>query len=158
MGTTETLEEGAAPDLTSDTPATTPRLFQDLFDRWAEGLASRLPEPFGHTIRIEESVDDDGVTLRAEIPGVDPESDVEITVDKGRLHISAERRSETEEEDDGRVRSEFRYGSYRRTLTLPGGAATDDITATYDDGILEVRIPVDSAGTETARIPITKSS
>lgn len=183
MDTTGTADAGARLDLTDDakrlpdevTDETQPvssRQFQDLFDRWADSFALRIPDLFGNrltelwgagrelggVIRIEESVDDDGVTLRAEIPGVDPEDDVEITVDNGRLLISAERRSEKKEEEEGRVRSEFRYGSYRRSLQLPSGAATDEITATCDNGILEVRIPVESAKkTGTAKIPITKS-
>lgn len=164
----------------SDTPETAtgaetpdraqPPARSDWFDRWTDGFPFRMPEVFGprfadrfgfghegELIRIEEAVDGDGLTIRAELPGLDPDEDVEVTVDDGRLTISAERRQETKEEDEGRVRSEFRYGSYRRTVSLPPGADSDAITATYDDGILVIRVPVDRSTKEAARIPIGRS-
>jgi HSP20 family protein len=165
----------------SDSPETTatagpgdrpgPPARTDWFDRWTDSFPLRMPEFFGprfadrfgfghegEPIRIEESVDDDGLTIRCELPGLDPDEDVEVTVDNGRLSISAERRQETkQEEDEGRVRSEFRYGSYRRTISLPAGADSEAITATYDDGILAIRVPVDENGKEAARIPIGRA-
>ena len=94
--------------------------------------------------------------MRAEIPGVDPEQDVEISVNHGRLSIRAEREERSEKTEDG-YHSEFRYGSFARVLTLPEGAKADDISASYTDGVLEVRVPIDeSSGTRKA-IPITRS-
>jgi HSP20 family protein len=143
---------------------------QDWFDRWADQFGMRLPDVFGNRLpefwgarremggvmRIEETADDQGVTIRGEIPGIDPDNDVEITVDNGRLNIKAERRQQTEEEADGRTRSEFRYGSYRRSCDLPAGASADDIEATYKDGILEIRIPIDAERSDAARIKVSK--
>lgn len=163
-----------SPDTTTTAEAperTRPSARADWFDRWTDNLPLRMPDFFGprfadrfgfghegEPIRIEESVDDDGLTIRCELPGLDPDEDVEVTVDNGRLTISAERRQETrEEEDEGRVRSEFRYGSYRRTISLPPGAHSDAITATYDDGILAIRVPVDPSDKEAARIPIGRA-
>jgi HSP20 family protein len=76
--------------------------------------------------------------LRAELPGLDPGEDIDITVDAGVLSIRAERREEHKEER----RSEFRYGSLSRSVTLPVGADLEHITASYDQGILEVSVPV----------------
>ncbi len=110
----------------------------------------------GGVIRIEETVDADGMTIRGELPGLDPDEDLEITVDNGRLHIAAERKQRTEEESSGGFRTEFRYGAYRRTCSLPAGARPDDITATYDDGILEVRIPIDDDEAASSKIPVER--
>ena len=97
------------------------------------------------------------MVVRAEMPGLDPEKDVEITVADGRLHVQAERRSETTTDDKKGYRSEFRYGMFERTLRLPPGATEKDIKATYNDGILEVSIPIDTTELEAKRIPISKA-
>lgn len=107
-------------------------------------------------IRVEEEIKDDAMVIRAELPGMDPEKDVEISVSDGMLHIKAERRSEIKEENEGRVRSEFRYGSYTRTLPLPKGASEKDVQATYKDGILEVTVPVKSEAVERKRVAVTR--
>jgi HSP20 family molecular chaperone IbpA len=91
--------------------------------------------------------------LRAELPGIDPEKDVEITVDDGVLTVKAERREEKKEGG----RSEFRYGSFARSVTLPAGADEENVAASYRDGILEVRTPIKEATKgEPKRIMITK--
>jgi HSP20 family protein len=148
-------------DLTDSDPARVG--MHSWFDRWADSVGLCLPElwgaadrEMGGVLRIEEIVDDGGLTFRGELPGVDPNEDVEITVENGRLTINAERRQHEETEEGGRRRSEFRYGSYGRTLSLPAGTDASSITATYDDGILEVRVPVDGAQAEAARIPVQK--
>jgi len=114
----------------------------------------------GLTMRMEEFVEDDHtLVLRAELPGLDVDRDVEITVDKGMLTIGAERKEHVTEGEEGTsgYRSEFRYGSYRRTLTLPRDASADDIKATYADGILEVRVPIAPAVPTTQKVAITKA-
>lgn len=92
-------------------------------------------------MRLEDEMKDGRYQVRAEVPGVDPEKDIDITVRDGHLTIKAER---TEKKDfDGR--SEFSYGSFVRTLSLPAGADEDNIEATYDKGILTVSVPVSEA-------------
>jgi len=76
------------------------------------------------------------------VPGIDPDKDVKITIDNGFLTIRAER---LEEKKEG-GRSEFRYGSFIRSATLPTGADPDDVTATYGDSILEVRVGIKPPG------------
>ena len=124
--------------------------FGDLL-RWPARLP-RFPELFGDEspMRIEEFVEDGELHIRAEIPGVDPEKDIDITVDRGRIAIRAEREQRTEKTEDG-FRSEFRYGSYSRILPLPEGADADDVTATYEDGILDLRVPIDNEKASAAR-------
>ena len=92
-------------------------------------------------MRLEQELKDDTLVVRAEIPGIDPDKDVEITLDEGVLRIKAERRSETKDEKDGSYFSEFRYGSFERAVRVPGETDMDDVKASYNDGILEVRCP-----------------
>lgn len=105
---------------------------------------------------VEEFEDDGHLVVRAEMPGMDPEKDIEITIEDQTLHLRAERRSETKTEDKKGFRSEFRYGSFERSVRLPAGATEADVTATYNDGILEVKVPIDTAKTETKRIAVSR--
>jgi HSP20 family protein len=108
-------------------------------------------------IRIEQDVDKDRVTVRAELPGIDPDQDVEINVSDGMLQIRAERRERTSEEHGGHRHSEFHYGSFARVISLPAGADADDVKATYHDGILEVVVPVDAKQAEATRVAVTRT-
>jgi HSP20 family protein len=102
------------------------------FPRWRE--AEEL-------IRVEEFRDDGTLVIHADLPGIDPEKDVELTVADGMLHIEAERHEEEKREEKGYVRQELRYGALSRSLPLPEGVTAADITATYKAGVLEIRIP-----------------
>lgn len=107
-------------------------------------------------MRVEEGVDDGTYVIRAELPGVDPDKDVEITTANGVVHIQAERRQAEEERQGGAYRSEFRYGTYSRAFSLPAGVNDRGVKATYKDGILEVRFPVERASDlEAKRIRVT---
>lgn len=90
------------------------------------------------SIRVEDELHDDLYEIRAELPGVDPEEDIEVTVLDGRVTITAER----SRPEDGYGRSEFSYGTFHRTLLLPDGADEDDVNAVYDRGILTVSVPL----------------
>lgn len=106
------------------------------FRRWFDlGL-----EPEGW-LRVEEIREDGALVIRAELPGVDPDKDVEVSVSEGVLHISAKREDKREQRGKGGYRSEFRYGEFFRNLPLPSGVEPDAVAATYHDGILEVRVP-----------------
>lgn len=108
------------------------------------------------TIRVEEFLENETLVIRAEMPGLDPAKDVELTITDGMLHIKAQRRKEEKAEEKGFVRRELRYGAFTRTLPLPEGVAEADVTAGYKDGILEIRVPVPKP--EPARkIPVTAS-
>ncbi|MDY7106703.1 MAG: Hsp20/alpha crystallin family protein [Actinomycetota bacterium] len=109
------------------------------------------------TLRVEEFQDGDQLVVRAEMPGIDPDEDVEITVSDHMLHLTAERREEKRSEDKKGYRSEFRYGSFSRSVSLPTGATEDDVKATYNDGILEVRVPIDTAEVKARKIPVARS-
>ncbi|HET6501930.1 MAG TPA: Hsp20/alpha crystallin family protein [Amycolatopsis sp.] len=107
--------------------------------------------PFGehNLVRIEESLGEGTYVIRAELPGFDPERQIHVTTQAGLLTIAAEREAGKTEKG----RSEFRYGSFVRTVTLPEGADTTKISAAYTDGILEITIPVAQAKAGQ-RVPI----
>lgn len=113
-------------------------LLPDLFDWLDSPWATLLPFTAGQTFRVEDYVKDDHYVVRAELPGMDPATDIDVTVTDSTLTIHAERHEEHKEPH----RSEFRYGSFDRSVSLPEQADTAHITARYDKGILEVSIPV----------------
>jgi len=115
------------------------------------------PDFTGSWLRVEEFVDKDALVVKAEIPGVDPDKDVELTITEGVLHIRAERHEKSEEKTKEGFRSEFRYGSFERSLPLPLGTKDEDVKASYGDGILEIRVPMGEAKVSSTKVPISKS-
>lgn len=89
-------------------------------------------------LRLEDETRENHYEVRAEIPGIDPAKDIDITVRDGVLTIKAVRSRKAESNG----RSEFSYGAFVRSVPLPSGANAADITATYDKGILTVSVPV----------------
>jgi HSP20 family protein len=81
------------------------------------------------------------LVVRADLPGV-PKEDIQIEVENGVLTLSGERRQESEERREGFYRSERSYGSFYRAIPLPDDVNEDRIEATYDNGVLELKIPV----------------
>ena len=108
------------------------------------------------TMRVEEFTDGTDAVVRVELPGIDPDKDVAITVTDHSLRLHAERREETKTDDKDGYRSEFHYGSFTRTVPLPVGATEHDVKATYRDGILEVRVPIDHDTAEAKKIPVQR--
>ena len=139
----------------------------DVFDRWFDDWTKLLPfrRPttlFGgewvpeELIRVDEFRENGTFVVRAELPGIDYEKDVELTVADGTLRIAAERREEETTEDKTYRRHELRYGSFSRVLPLPEGVTEADVKATYKDGIHEGRFPVPQPVAAT-KIPISAS-
>lgn len=122
-------------------------MFSDMLHNFfgAENMLDRVIERGSHTMRLEEFIDGDTCVIRAELPGLDPEKDVDIEVSDGILRLSAERTEQSKEERPDGYRSEFHYGRMIRHIRLPEGTTEDDITASYKDGILEVRAPAPKA-------------
>jgi HSP20 family molecular chaperone IbpA len=101
------------------------------------------------------SRDAEDAVVRVELPGLDLERDVTVEVDRGALVIRGERRDERSEERGGRVLREVRYGSFRRTFKLPAHVTGSDLSASYDAGVLTVRIAGAYRGANAQRIPVT---
>ena len=130
------------------------RFVHDFFtDGWLKPLPDAVEafRPAAEVVR-----DGDDAVVRLELPGVDVDNDVTVEVDHGQLVIRGERRDEHAENADGRSLREVRYGSFRRSFRLPEQVTGEDIAASYDAGVLSIRVT--GAHTEAAaqRIAISK--
>jgi HSP20 family protein len=123
----------------------------DIF-AWLEGPFVSPRPVAAQAMRMEEHVASGRYVVQAELPGVDPAKDMEVTVAKGILTVRAERH----EENQGQHRSEFRYGTFTRHIPLPVAADANDIKASYHWGILEVSIGLHDTEENKAgrRIPV----
>lgn len=127
----------------------------ELFDWLESGIAfpalpGMRPAPGLHGIRVEQELTDGKFVVSAELPGIAPEKDVEISIEGDLLTIRAERMEQTEIKHH----TEFRYGSFARSVRLPAGAKTDKATAAYKDGILTVTVPVPEVKTGARTIKV----
>jgi HSP20 family protein len=110
-----------------------------------------LSEPFGAldwpqwgvskwSPAIDVAEDDKELSVRAELPGIDPK-DLDVTVVGNQLVLSGEKRESSETKEKGVYHSETRYGSFRRTVPLPEGVDTEHVDAQYANGVLTLRLP-----------------
>ncbi|MET9886152.1 Hsp20/alpha crystallin family protein [Streptomyces sp. NPDC006430] len=128
--------------------------FRDWFGTEFPGFPGWRPFADTHTIAIEVSSEGGQYTLRAELPGMDPDKDIRIEVEGDTLTVSAEHTESTEEKDH----SEFRYGSFRRMVRLPARIVPEDVQAEYHDGILTVRVPMQPEAEGAVRsIPVKRA-
>jgi HSP20 family protein len=97
---------------------------------------------------------DDDLVVRVELPGIDPEKDVQVSVQDGVLRVSGERRRDAAMEQAGYFRREAAYGAFERRVRLPEGAKAESITASYDNGVLEVVIPEAAKAPQPLRIAV----
>lgn len=118
---------------------------------WPRLYGERMVQP----LRIEQYADQGYLFVRAELPGVDPEKDVKVTFEEGGVYIQAERKKEVDVRPPGEYFTEMRYGWLKRFVPLPKGVTEKDVTATYKNGILELRIALPAeAVTGPVGIPI----
>jgi HSP20 family protein len=89
---------------------------------------------------VDVSETSDEVVVKAEMPGMSKD-DIDISVEDNQLILSGEKRQEQEEKDASYYRVERSYGSFRRVFTLPARVDVAAVTASYQDGILTVRVP-----------------
>jgi HSP20 family protein len=114
------------------------RLFSSVFDEPRGGNGGAVARRWMPAMDLVET--GDHFVLRADLPGM-TEDDVKIEFEDGTLTVSGERRSEHEGSDEGYYRVERAFGSFSRSLTLPQGIDPEDVSARFDRGVLEVRIP-----------------
>jgi HSP20 family protein len=126
-----------------------------LFDRFFEG---RTPNGGGRRwIPAMDLVEtEDALVLRGDLPGMN-EDDVDIEIKDNVLTVSGERKSENEEKGEGYHRVERAFGSFSRSLNLPQGIDPEKVEASFDNGVLEVRIPKPAEAKPT-RVQIGKGA
>lgn len=125
--------------------------FFDFFN-WTDSPWTGLTQfRLAPNFRLEHYAEDGRFVVRAELPGLDVDKNIDVTARDGILRIRAERQEERKEGQ----RSEFRYGSLTRSVELPRHAEVDKITASYDHGILKIVVPLSQAEPADQRIEIT---
>jgi HSP20 family protein len=114
------------------------RLFNSVFDTPVPNGGNTTLRRWIPAMDLVET--DDDFVLRADLPGLS-EGDVNIELEDNVLTVSGERKSEHEERKEGYYRVERASGSFSRSLTLPEGVNAEAIKASFDKGVLEIRIP-----------------
>jgi len=126
------------------------RSFGHLFSHGSSNSAAWMP-----AIKINEL--DGQLQVRAELPGLKPE-DVKVEVTDGALTIQGERKYEREENKKGVYRSERRYGQFYREIPLPEGADVEQAKAQFNNGVIEIKLPVREQVSDRREIPIASGS
>ena len=128
------------------------RLFHDFFGDTGSWLAAPAGEwevgPAMPAIDVTEN--DKSFTVKAEMPGMDPEK-IEVSMSGGYLTIKGERRQEKEEEKENYLRHEISYGACQRTVLLPEAASREKAEASFKNGILTVSVPKKAEAIEKPR-------
>ncbi len=109
-------------------------------NRLFDTLSAETPQQASFVPVVELHETPDAVELRVELPGMDAK-DLDVQVTTEAVSISGERRSEKRTEDDGYVRTEFRYGKFQRVIPLPVRVQNQSVNADYKDGILQLHLP-----------------
>ena len=92
---------------------------------------------------------DGDLVVRAELPGIDPEKDVHVTLTDGELVVRGERKRTEEVKEEDYYRAEASFGAFERRVPVPPATTSKDVHATYDRGVLEVVI----RGAATTELP-----
>ena len=114
--------------------------FQNEMSRWMNGLfdgPGRVTQNWVPSLDVWET--DSEVVYAFDLPGI-PEDRISIEVKEDTLTVSAEREKKEEASDDGFYRFERRYGTFARAVGLPQGVDQNQISASYDNGVLEIRV------------------
>jgi HSP20 family protein len=106
---------------------------------------------------IETFQRDGKLIVQADLPGLGAD-DVTVEVEDELLTISGERREEHEVDDDGLRRTERRYGRFTRSIALPEGVRAEDVQASFDNGVLEIAIPVPQAAQKRRTVDVQSTS
>ncbi|HKZ20234.1 MAG TPA: Hsp20/alpha crystallin family protein [Acidimicrobiia bacterium] len=117
--------------------------FLDL-ERDMRRFMERFPSEEARTIRptIDMRRQDGDLVVTVELAGIDPEKDLDITIEDDVLLIKGQKTEETESKDEDRFIRERRYGSFERRIALPDGVEPNNVKASYDNGVLTVKVPV----------------
>jgi HSP20 family protein len=109
-----------------------------LFDSLTTTNGERFSKAFVPAAEMHETPD--AIHLKLEVPGMEAK-DIDVRVSAEAVSISGERKEETQTEDKGMKRTEFRYGKFQRVIPLPARVQNTDVQAEYKDGILNLTLP-----------------
>lgn len=128
------------------------RMFERFFNEpifagdWSEWSGGWAPS-------LDVSEGEDTITVRVEVPGVDPD-DIDVSLTGDMLVISGQKEEESEEKREGYFHTERRFGSFRRGVPLPASVDPERISAEYDKGVLTVKMNKTEEST-AKRIPVS---
>ena len=142
-------------ELFTNNPFSLMRRMTEEMDRVIQefGLERDAGSRTGWSPAIEVSERDGKYSVRAELPGLSP-NDVKVEVANDALVIQGERKVEHEEKDGGVERTERQYGLFYRSIPLPEGADVEHANARFQNGMLEVTVPVPQQKEQRRSIPI----
>lgn len=115
--------------------------FQNEISRWMNGLLDspgQVTQSWVPALDVWET--DHEIVYAFDLPGI-PEEDISLEVKDDTLTVSAHREKKEETTEDGFYRFERRYGTFARAVGLPQGVDQDQISARYENGVLEIRVP-----------------
>ena len=113
------------------------RVFRDSYTGTGQD-ESLTTSTFAPAVDVYE--DEHNVTLKIEVPGID-EKDIDVRLENNTLTVHGERKIEKEEKEENYRRVERQYGSFTRTFTLPTTVDSENVSASYDRGVLKVSLP-----------------
>ncbi len=129
------------------------REINHLFDSLSSTTQPENGKAYFPPAEMTETADE--IHLKLEVPGMDA-SDIDIQVSAEAISISGERKSVSRTNAEGKKRSEFRYGAFRRVIPLPARVQNTNVNAEYKDGILHLTLPKDeSEKTKVVKVNIS---
>lgn len=129
------------------------RQFTEDMDRFFGQTTGAAAEGAAWIPAIEVKEKEGKLLVNAELPGVKKE-DVKVHIDGDTLIVEGERKQEKEEKREGYYHSERSYGKFYRSIPLPEGAKTDQTAAQFNNGVLEVSVPIPEAKAQRQDIPV----
>jgi HSP20 family protein len=126
------------------------RRWEPPYPRFFEAFADNYDEAF--TPAVESYVKDGNLVVRADVPGLKPE-DLDVSILGNALTVRGERKSEQEVKKEDYLRREISYGAFERRMSLPEGAATDKVKASFKNGVIEITVPL-AKETIAKKVPI----
>jgi HSP20 family protein len=123
-----------------------------LFERFFESPWAEMPALGDWTPALDMSEGKDAITVKAELPGVDPK-EINISLEGDTLTIKGEKEQKKEEKDERSHRIERSYGAFMRSISLPTPVDASKVTATFKDGVVTITLPK-APGAKGTTIPL----
>ncbi len=109
-----------------------------MFERWMPDAAGEDGLAFIPSVEMDET--DAEIHLKIEVPGLEA-NDLTVEVTEDSVSVKGERKSESESESEGTIRSEFHYGRFKRMIPMPTLIQPDHVEANYDKGVIKLTLP-----------------